>query len=987
MPEDAYETIMKLLNLDKSDAKAYSAILMNGFGTVAFVAQWAGINEKKAQACIEKLEQNGYLKKVPGVVERWIPVRPFNRFISFLDKFNSEIKNNLASLNSMGSEATGFFKSIMETSESLVANLINEYKGYIETNNGASVDQFNKKSDDVLAKLENLKMEISKKIETSVSGIDAEFKKYLDEKLSETGTSIEGLIKQFQAAFDKAINESLNQFNEYEAKQKTVIGDLSSMIKKDYESLNSIVEQQIAKAVTTIDEALTQQQTKAIEYKTKVKTQTEKVAEEVKGFLSKTEQDIENSLKQYRNELLSILQTLDKDLTSDLTALETKLKANVDEKEKTIRSQAENFKNSVLEKIKEVSAQVEASKQSTIKSLQETANTLVETINKSTGEYNTEIQSKVSEMIAESVKKVQELGTSVKGDVSKLISDKLEQFKGASSKFKEFVTTAVQKEIQRYKTEVRQSLEKIQNAYIERIEVSGDEYQKAYNDTLNDIIIKLTADLKKIKQDFEAEIEKKTESQIKSLNELKNTIIEKTKTSSESLAKSNTTIVSEKIKAAETEVNGNAEGFLNLLNNSSSELITKVDTWSKEVETNANSMNSESKAIISKHLESIHTQSKQKSEIISKSVDEFNSSLNSSVSGATAGLKETCVSMLGEQISTEKMPLDPFKSSLEGSKSTAIKAIQESGTQLLQSVSNLQNQIEQYMKGLPSTVKDNYAKVSEDLSKALDGLKQRIGDLSTQMRASFGSNVSKVSKALELDIQSTRDEISADINTSKSATNELTAQLVKINQSKAEEIKAKIIQMLKDTEKNLTGKFNSTIENAKKPLQDAINESGGPLDLLMVSWDSILASKPLKAEATWIIAGYETIQEYMKKMIETATIDVYASMPKFDEFDWKTIIDKQKKEHVKFRIYTDVLSTTNSKQPQKVIEGGIDLYHTQTHSFLVVRKDAKQVLIAPIDTDWDRMVAIVSEANPFVETLFQMVADLNMKFAKKHSIQ
>ncbi len=887
----------------------------------------------------------------------------------------------------MGSEATGFFKSIMEASENMVASLIAEYKGYIETNNGAASAQFNKKSDEVLAKLETLKAEITKKIETSVSGIDTEFKKYLDDKLKEAGISIEGLIKDFQGAFDKAFSESQRQFNEFEIKKKAEIGDLSSKIKGNYESLNSIVEEQIGKAISTIDQTLSQQQTKAMEYKAKVKAQTEKVADEVNAFLSKTEQDIENNLIQYRGELLSILQALDKELTDDLTSLETKLKANVDEKEKTIRTEAENFKNSVLGKIKEVSAQVEASKQSTIKSLQETAKNLVETINKSTGEYNTEIQSKVSEMISDSVKKVQDLGASVKADVSKVISDKLEQFKGASSKFKEFVTNAVQKEIQRYKTEVRQSLEKIQNSYIERVELSGDEYQKAYNDTLNDIIIKLTADLKKIKQDFEAEIEKKTESQIKSLNDLKNSIIEKTKTSSDSLAKSNTTIISEKMKAAETEIAGNADGFLTLLNRSTGDLTGNVEGWEKQLAENASTMNSESKSIISKHVEAIHAQSKQKSEAISKSVDEVNRSLNSNVGSATSGLKDTCVSMLGEQLSTEKIPLDPFKNTLEGTKKAAIQSVQDSGAKILESVSNLQNQIETYMKVLPSTVKDNYAKVSEDLTKALNGLKQRIEDLSTQMYSSFGTNATKVSKALESEVQSIRAEISTDINTSKSVTNELTTQLIKLNQTKAEEIKAKIIQMIKETETNLTGKFNSTIESAKKPLQNAINESGGPLELLKISWDSILASKPLKAEATWIISGYETILEYMKTMIQTATIDVYASMPKFDEFDWKTIIDKQKKEHVKFRIYTDVLSTTNSKQPQKVIEGGIDLYHTQTHSFLVVRKDAKQVLIAPMDTDWDRMIAIVSEANPFVETLFQMVADLNMKFAKKHSIQ
>ncbi|MFX1513303.1 MAG: hypothetical protein ACFFCQ_12010 [Promethearchaeota archaeon] len=77
--QDAMESIATILGLTEIQTKVYLASMGIGTATLGQLSQKSGINVLETAEAINDLEKQGLLKKIPGIIARFVPLEPFLR--------------------------------------------------------------------------------------------------------------------------------------------------------------------------------------------------------------------------------------------------------------------------------------------------------------------------------------------------------------------------------------------------------------------------------------------------------------------------------------------------------------------------------------------------------------------------------------------------------------------------------------------------------------------------------------------------------------------------------------------------------------------------------------------------------------------------------------------------------------------------------------------------------------------------------------------
>jgi hypothetical protein len=138
-----------------------------------------------------------------------------------------------------------------------------------------------------------------------------------------------------------------------------------------------------------------------------------------------------------------------------------------------------------------------------------------------------------------------------------------------------------------------------------------------------------------------------------------------------------------------------------------------------------------------------------------------------------------------------------------------------------------------------------------------------------------------------------------------------------------------------------------------------------------------------ESEKTWILSGHETIMGYVHEMMGRAKASVFLLVPKFNDLDWKMIMDIHKKGR-KFIICTNLETVKDINMVNQAFESGIELYSYTEKDFIAAYHDNEEILLAPISPKEDETTGIVSEISPMVTHMSSMFADYWRRSAKKY---
>jgi ElaB/YqjD/DUF883 family membrane-anchored ribosome-binding protein len=314
----------------------------------------------------------------------------------------------------------------------------------------------------------------------------------------------------------------------------------------------------------------------------------------------------------------------------------------------------------------------------------------------------------------------------------------------------------------------------------------------------------------------------------------------------------------------------------------------------------------------------------------------------------------------------------------------AVEILEKFKTSSHDLLAGINQNLDVLFKNIPPTIQEKFTPITEKLKTDLKTLESNVISFKQNVETTYQSSVDQSGAEAATTIQSLIDSIKTNIDSVQTAVSTTYKTNEESVQSHAQKLDTQMKQKISDARTAMDAKIKETMIKAMAPLDKAYKASGEPLKILKDSFEIVMETNLLDVGKTWIIAGQEEVMNYVHEIIERAKSNIILVAPRFDELDWKLILEKQKS-GCKFQVITDYLSAKSSKEVQKKAEAGIDLWLYAEHDMIVVVRDREEeILIAPVSSLEDT-TAVVSEIGKFVEMFSGMIADYWRRVGKKYT--
>ena len=133
MPDEVKQALEDVVGLSKDENRVYALILRDGFGSTYSLTRFTNLKDSKIQDILNFLEKKQYIKKAPGKVVRYVPLRPFSGFINKLDAFGNEIKTAQTDIKKIQSDNEKQFAALSDQVKSKTTEFTTQMKTTITT--------------------------------------------------------------------------------------------------------------------------------------------------------------------------------------------------------------------------------------------------------------------------------------------------------------------------------------------------------------------------------------------------------------------------------------------------------------------------------------------------------------------------------------------------------------------------------------------------------------------------------------------------------------------------------------------------------------------------------------------------------------------------------------------------------------------------------------------------------------------------------------
>jgi sugar-specific transcriptional regulator TrmB len=526
---------------------------------------------KKIEDLTAELENQGFLRKVPGIVDRYIPLEPF------FDLFIKESKILRDEISKIKDLALGDQSNRFESLEKIQENSIDEISNAVETQiNDFFVDS-DKKDSFKKEKIEGANKRLTdtlKTLESEVHGTIekdySELKKDIDELENEVNTELDKISESHTTstrALEAHFHNIFNTLNDTVKKiSKTFVNTSDNGITSARNDFNSIIEElledfsnRVSNLETELKKDLDQHVNHHKDEAVDLKPKMEKILEKYMDRMDKLVNDLKDRVDNLLNEHIS---TLNK--TS--TQLQNRLKDHVDNRHNILKNQVKQFRDTTLtlmenlvttsEKLSDLSSEI-AKRGSAFKALFTGKHKKYKTINQ-------EIQ-----------EKVKTISDSLKEEFSGSTDVYIEDTQKTTTDLKNDVTSTVSLENETFNKETTELNSRAQSTINAELESLADELSDEVNSTINEGVEHCSNTTLKLKDSLETSLHQHHDDYDKAITKHKETTIKHYNDSDAEVKRLNETFVKDMdnkfgggVSNASNEVNSQIDDINNHRENS-----------------------------------------------------------------------------------------------------------------------------------------------------------------------------------------------------------------------------------------------------------------------------------------------------------------------------------------------------------------------------------------------------------------------------------
>jgi len=925
------ESIFK--DLSGEEIQIYELALLRGYITSSMVNNLK-INKpaKKIEEHIKKLEQNKLLKKLPGIIPRYIPLTPIKNYLNYLDQFESEKTEIIKKLQDLGKNQQNVAKKISENTQSSISSSIVDLTqkiGELKTNSSKQADKYLEEIDAVLQVLT----------------------KSVEEQLQETSkTTSDVFNKDITSKSEDFTNKTTTFQEDYSEKTDTTL--------KTFEEKIAIHKEELSKFFTSqqevVDESLTKTKSLVSEQAERMDEKMEKISVESQQVLK---ENVENSAETIAQAIRNAEDVSKNTLDSVIKNSSTLLSNSTNEVKKTFDNTYSEVQNTEDQLINALGAQQNELKEK----IRSQVTDLMSTTTNQMTKVESDLLTNSDAIVNDSITEFQTSHKNWEDSLSTVLTDTINTVNEGSTQLKSVISKSIQDEIAKFKGEVVTELTKIQNEYVKRVEKTGKSYETAFKNNINDKLVNFQNTLKKnldqLKQknteltstttELYTDFNKKIKSTISSTGEQINKDFRSIlQMGYENALKTIGNIYTENSGQAESSINST----LDILKQNSKLLLLDIDEVTKLIDEGLKTESGKLLATVDERVNKIkelaHQTIENQDTVINESMVKNKQILEILAQNANFSLDKASEAMK-DTITQFEMGLNPNITTILEDSKTAINATKQ---ELLQLIEKLKSNFAGSATTIQNTFKTTLESSTEELQNKIQAHNTKAHDMITDVKTKIESAFQHVTDS--------SDKMSKEIETT----------IMKTGQNIQEDLFTNLTQLSSDVETNFIAAAN-TLELPKRMIKDV--------------WKNFIDSKIFDSEKTWILSGHETIIEYVHEMIGRAKASVFLLVPKFDDLDWNLIMDIHKKGR-KFIICTNLETAKDLKVVNQAFESGIELYSYTEKDFVAAYHDNEEILLAPVSPKEDETTAIVSEISPMVTHMSTMFADYWRRSAKKY---
>ncbi len=931
MDLEKLESVFK--DLSGEEIQIYELALLRGYVTSSMVNN-LDIKKpaKKFEEYLKNLEQRKVLKKLPGIVPRFIPLTPIKDYLNYLEVFESEKDKIIKKLQELTKNQQNIAATIKENSQASISSSIL----------------------DLTKRINELKTDSSKQVEEYLGEINT-ILKALTESIENELTNSANTQSE---SFNKKVSSSSDDFSQKTTAYHSSYVDQTDKAVSTFEEKITLHKEDLGKFFVSqqnnIDESLAKTKSLVSEQAERMDEKMEKISVEAKQVLK---ENVENSAETIAQAIYNAEDVSKNTLDSVIKTSETMLTNSSNEVKKIFDNSYSEVQNTEEQLINVLGAQQNE--------LKEKIRTQVTDLMSTTTNQMTKIQSELladsDEIVNSSITEVQTSHKNWGDTLSGVLTDIIDSVNEGSTQLKSVIAKSIKDEITKFKGEVVAELTKIQNEYVKRVEKTGKSYETAFKNNINDKLVNFQDTLKKnlgqlaqkntemttnqtaIYTDFNTKIKSSISSTGEKISTDFRTILQK---SYENALKVIGNIYTENSGQVESSINST----LDVLKQNSKLLLLDIDEISKLIDEGLRTESSKLLATVDERVNKIKELAQQTIEnqdtIINENMKKNKQILEILAQNANFSLDKASEAMK-ETINQFQMGLNPNITSLSEDSKNAITATKQS---LLHLVKEIQTEFTENSNSINDSFKSTIDTSTKELQNQIQAHNSKADEMITDVKTKIESAFQHVTES--------SDHMSQEIaKTIKSA-----------GENIQNEVFTKLGQLSSEVERNFVIAAN-TLDVPKQMIKDV--------------WKNFIDSKLFDSEKTWVISGQDVIMEYVRNMIQRAKASVFLLVPKFDDLDWKLIMDVHKKGR-KFIICTNLETVKDMNTVNQAFESGIELFSYTEKDFIAAYHDNEEILLAPISPKEDETAAIVSETSPMVTHMSSMFADYWRRSSKKY---
>jgi hypothetical protein len=920
-------------DLSSEEIQIYELGLLRGYVTASMVNQLnLKINPKKIEECFKKLAQNKLLKKLPGIVPRYIPLTPIKDYLNYLEKFETEKNATLQQLDKLRNEQDKVSKSVHENTDKIISSSFTDIRTKIETLKTQTVQDIEEQIKDSNSGFQDLTQSTDTKIEESIN------------------TSFNSFDKESSAKLDEFIQKTKDSQNSYAEKNDAIL--------KSYDEKTTLhkieLDRFFTKQQETIDESLTKTKSLVSEQAERMDDKMEKISVEAQQVLK---ENVENSAETIAQAIRNAEEISKNTLDSVVKNTGMMLTNSTSEVKKTFDNTYSEVQNTGDQLINALGAQQNELKEKIRAQITDLMSTTTNQMTK----VESDLLVKSDALVQDSISEFQTSHKNWESSISDVLTNIIDSVNQGSTDLKSVISKSIQDEITKFKGEITAELTKIQNQYVARVEKTGKTYETAFKNNINDKLVDFQNNLKKnldqLKKDNSEFTKNQTSVYTDFNNTIKTTISDTGSTINKDFRSILQTSYEEALKTISniyTENSGQAENSINstldILKQNSKLLLLDIDEITKLIDEGLKNESSKLLITVDERVNKIRELAQQtinnQDTIIAENMKKNKQILeilaqnaNFSLDKASEAMKNTINQFQMGLNPNIKAILDESKSTFSATKDDLVNLIENIRQYYSETTNILQESYKTAMKESKTDLQDHIQEHNKKMSEMILSAQQKIENAFQQ--AAESSN--KIVTELENSIQKTGMEVQ-------------------------KEVFSKLTQLSTQVENNVTSAA-TTLDVPKRMFSDI--------------WKNFIDSKLFESEKTWIISGQDMVMEHVRNMIQRAKASVFLLVPKFDDLDWNEIMDIHKKGR-KFIICTNLETVKDINLVNRAFESGIELFSYTEKDFIAAYHDNEEILIAPISPKEDETTAIVSEISPMVQHMSSMFADYWRRSAKKY---